>query len=98
MQTEQAVLVKCLLSRGGFPSERVFYISAPEEGWYTGIAPATYCYAKDRNRQAEPARGEKVEGYVVGIALGESAPGQPVRVYLPDGNVYDIDEALIERK
>jgi hypothetical protein len=96
MQNENVVFVKCKLGRGGFPTERMFFIDSPRGGVYTGVAPARYCYTADKSPlDVEPARGQKVDGYLMGITLGND---EPVRVYLPDNNIYEIDSALLEEK
>jgi hypothetical protein len=92
MQTETVVWVKCRFSRGGFPTERVFHITGPDGGDYTGIAPAKYCYAKDKKTLLpQPRRGETVEGFLRGISIGETDTGL-LRVNLPNGENYEISE------
>jgi hypothetical protein len=96
MNGEKVVRVKCHFSRGGFPSERVFHIKAPGGGSLTGTAPVEYCFAKDGTplRQEIP-RGEQVDGYITGLLLGPAGSGKAVRVYLPDGEIYEIDNSQI---
>jgi hypothetical protein len=99
MPDEKVVWVKCQFSRGGFPTELLFHIPAPAQGTYTGIAPRGYCYGQDwQPIRDEVPRGQKLPGYLPGIAFGSAAADQPVRVYLPDGEVYEIERARLERK
>jgi hypothetical protein len=99
MPEEKVVWVKCQFSRGGFPTELVFHIAAPGQGTYTGVAPVGYCYGEDwLPVRGEVLRGKMIPGYLPGIAFGSAPADKPVRVYLPDGEVYEIDRNLIERK
>lgn len=98
MYNENAVFVKCQFAKGGFPTERVFVIQAPG-GVYTGMAPEEYCYTQDKRRlNREPAKGEKIEGYLMGITLGEVDAAGRIRIYLPDSNIYEIEDHLIEAR
>jgi hypothetical protein len=97
MAPERVVHVKCEFSRGGFPTERVFHIRAPGGGRFMGAAPVEYCFAPDGTPlRSEPARGEKVEGYVTGLVLGPSDEGTAVRAYLPNGEIYEVGRDVIE--
>jgi hypothetical protein len=97
MDAEKVVRVKCQFTRSGFPAERIFHIQAPGEGVFTGSAPVQYCYMNDGTPFREDIpRGRNVPGYVAGVALGPGAAGQAVRVYLPDGEVYEVSEDLIQ--
>lgn len=92
MEGEKVVFVRCDFRRGGFPSERVFVLHQSERRELRGTAPVQYCYTADRRPLGdEPAHGETVAGLVVGLEI----PGTAPRVYLPDGNVYDLDASLI---
>jgi hypothetical protein len=95
MERERVVLVKCRLSRGGFPSECVFRVTEPGNGPLTGTAPLHYCYDANHNRlQAEIAANQEIEGAVAGVEIEPRKPGD-VRVYLPDGEVYVVNPNLI---
>jgi hypothetical protein len=99
MPREEVVFVKCEFTRGGFPTELVFHVAAPKGGTYVGAAPVAYCRGKDRRPlQGEIARGTRVQGFLPGVALGLIDRDAPTRVYLPDGEVYEIGSNLLERK
>jgi hypothetical protein len=89
------VFIPCALRRGGFPSERVFIIRARGGGELSGVADAGYCYRQDGSPIGdEPPEGEEIEGRLLGLVvrmLGEAS----VRVHLPDGEVYDLDQANV---
>ncbi len=97
MSRGEVVLVRCSFTRGGFPSERVFHIAAPG-GELVGVAPEDYCL--DRNQKPigsylKPE--ERVEGYVVGLLLGQGETPATSRLNLPDNDIYEIPHALLVR-
>jgi hypothetical protein len=95
MQNEKVVFVKCQLSRGGFPSECVFHLASPNGGCFAGIAPLHYCYdAARKPLRTELRSGQKIERLVAGVEIKRD-PGQSVRVYLPDGELYEVSEDLV---
>src|SRR5262245_7574489 len=96
---EAVVLVKCHLSGGGFPTEVVFRIQAPGGGNLHGTAPRDYCFDKDKKVLSGdlPRQGE-TDGYVAGLALGAGEEKGTERVQLPDGDVYEVAEKLLDRK
>lgn len=93
----RVVFVRCSFRRGGFPGERVFVIRTAGEGTsWRGVAPVQYCLTPDLRPLGDgPDPGVEMDGRVAGLAL-TSASGGPVRVYLPDSEVYEIDECLID--
>jgi hypothetical protein len=92
-QQERVALVRCRLSKGGFPTERIFEVQAPGGGSFLGAAPVEYCYGSDRTPQrAEIPRGEKIDGYIAGVTIGAGEQDGTVRVHLPDGDLYDLGE------
>lgn len=95
MEREQVVFVQCDFLRGGFPSERVFLLQLPDGAKMSGTAPAHYCYTADRKPLGNaPAEGERVNGLVAGLEIARP-DADTVRVYLPDGQVYDLDAGQI---
>jgi hypothetical protein len=90
MPRREAVLVKCTFTRGGFPSELVFHVPAPEGGELAGVASRDYCFAEEKTPlMAEPARGDSLPGYF-GVLLGAGESPGASRIYLPDSEVYEI--------
>jgi hypothetical protein len=93
MGKEQVVFVKCQLMRGGFPSQCIFVIESPG-GRLRGAAPIQYCYDGSRKRlKSELALGEEVGGFVTGIEIHRESG--IVRVYLPDGELYEVSTDAI---
>lgn len=95
--SSRAVFVRCSFRRGGFPGERVFIIRTSGEGaTWRGVAPAQYCLTPDLRPLGDgPDPGVEMAGRVAGLALTPTS-GEMVRVYLPDGEVYELDAALVE--
>jgi hypothetical protein len=94
---ERVVFVKCKLSAGSFPTERIFKIEMPNDGELYGTAPLNYCYTTQHKPLAEKdaATKNEVAGRVAGIRLAPPHDGK-ARVYLPNGEVYEIQEDQIE--
>ena len=94
MEREKVVFVRCGLFCGGFPSERIFVIRFADNAELRGVAPAQYCYTSDRKPLTEepPARG--MDGLVVGIEIGRTPEGA-FRVYMPDAEIYEVDDSHI---
>lgn len=93
---EKCVWVKCEFSRGGFPTERIFRIKSPQGGIYRGVAPSGYCYGTDKKALGDAAFDkDRVPGRLPGIAYGTGAGGT-TRVQLPDGEIYDLGDDVIE--
>lgn len=91
---EKVAFVRCHFSPGSFPTEYTFRVDAPA-GTFYGAAPVRYCLTRDRRPLLTvPAQG--VEGRVVGLVVGNSATADLVRVYLPDGELYDLPETQLE--
>jgi hypothetical protein len=93
----EVVLIKCSFSRGGFPSELVFRIPVPG-GELAGVAPREYCFDLEKKPlKSQPNRDEQVEGYVMGLWLGNGEDSGISRVNLPDNDVYEIPNKLLVR-
>jgi hypothetical protein len=92
----QSVLVRCRFFRSAFPSERIFVIRARDGSEWRGMAPLVqYCTNRDgRPLGDKPTPADGIEGYVMGFMIGHRADGT-ARVYLPDGEVYELGEDLI---
>jgi len=98
MARGEVVLVKCSLTRGGFPSELVFHIPAPGGGELAGVAPRDYCLDQSKKPlTSQLRREEQVEGCVVGLLLGEGESPGTSRVNLPDNDVYEVPDGLLVR-
>ena len=91
---KKVVQVRCRLSRGGFANEGIFAIASPEGGEFVGTAPLHYCRDSHRNKFAHELR-EEVNGFVIGVVIGTTQDGRP-RVYLPDSEVYDLSDDVLE--
>jgi hypothetical protein len=91
---EKVVFVKCHFSPGSFPTEYTFRVDS-SAGVFYGAAPVRYCLTADRKPLSAVPEGG-VEGRLVGLLIGPQPPGTPVRVYLPDGELYDLAEDQIE--
>ena len=97
MARGEVVLVPCSFSRGGFPSELVFHIPVPG-GELVGVAPRDYCFNRDKKPiSSQLQRDETMQGYVVGLLLGDAEPSGMSRVNLPDNDVYEIPTPLLVR-
>ena len=97
MPRGEVVLVKCSFSRGGFPSELVFHIPAPG-GELAGVAPRAYCFDLEKKPIGSLLnRDETVEGYVVGLLLGDGESSGMSRVNLPDNDVYEVPNPFLVR-
>jgi hypothetical protein len=92
----QNVLVRCRFFGSAFPPERIFVIRARDGSEWRGMAPLVqYCTNQDGGPLGdEPAPADGIEGYVMGFMIGHRADGT-ARVYLPDGEVYELVEDLI---
>jgi hypothetical protein len=92
----QNVLVRCRFFGSAFPHERVFVIRAGDGAKWRGVAPLPeYCTSQDGGPLGnEPTPTDGIEGYVMGFMIGHRADGT-ARVYLPDGEVYELGEDLI---
>lgn len=99
MAPKEVVWVECQLSRGGFPSELVFHLPAPDGGEFIGVAPARYCFGADKSpARTDLAPGEKEPGWLLGIALEEIHGSELVRVLLPNNDIYEIGGDRIQLK
>jgi hypothetical protein len=95
METGKVVVVPCALLRGGFPSERVFVIRFEGGTELRGVAPVQYCYTRDREPiGGGPTADGEVDGFVVGVVIGEK--DGIFRVHLPDGDIYELGGDHIE--
>jgi hypothetical protein len=98
MPRGELVLVRCSFTRGGFPSELVFHIIAPGGGELAGVAPRHYCLDKDQKPvQLQLAREQNVDGYVLGLLLGDGETAGTSRVNLPDSDVYEVPNDSLVR-
>ena len=96
MDTNQVVYVRCTFIRGGFSSERIFVIRFQGGAESRGVAPAHYCFTRDGRPIGDaPASGNTVDGFVPGVIIERLHDGTP-RVQLPDGDIYDLDDSLIQ--
>jgi hypothetical protein len=96
MDMERIVLVRCRFIRGGFPSERIFLVRGRNGGELRGVAPVQYCYTSSGKQLGdEPAEGKELSGFVVGLEIQRS-DDKISRVYLPDGDVYDLGTDQVE--
>ena len=95
MDKGTVVFIPCAFKRGGFPSERLFIIRARGGGELSGVADVQYCSRHDGSPVGdEPPEGEEIEGRLLGLVV--RPPGDAsVRVHLPDGEVYDLDRAIV---
>jgi hypothetical protein len=92
----QSVLVRCRFFGSAFPSERIFVIRARDGSEWRGVAPLPeYCTNQDGGPMGdEPTPADGIEGFVMGVVIGHRADGT-LRVYLPDGEVYELSDDLI---
>lgn len=91
----RVVTVRCSFRSGGFPDERLFIIRTTTGATWYGVAPAQYCLTPDFRPLGDgPGPGAEMAGRVTGLAL-TPASGETIRVYLPDGEVYELDAALV---
>lgn len=95
-ERDQCVLVRCRVFGSAFPHERVFVIRARDGSEWRGVAPLPrYCTNQDGGPLGdEPTPANGIEGFVIGIVIGHRADGT-ARVYLPDGEVYELSDDLI---
>ena len=96
---EKVAYVQCKFSRGAFPTENIFRIVAPaaSKGYY-GAAPLQYCLNLDRTPLTTLPDDGEVDGLVVGVTIQKQIQNQGslVRVYLPDGEVYDVSRDQVD--
>lgn len=91
---ERVAYVKARFTPGSFPTEYTFRVDTPP-GSFDGAAPSHYCLTPDRQRlTGVPATG--VEGRLVGLVVGSPPSPGRVRVYLPDGELYEFAEDQVE--
>jgi hypothetical protein len=96
MSANQLVFIHCTFIRGSFPSQRIFIIPLDGDAEFRGVAHAGYCRDKNRKPLGEnPPPGETEEGFVLGIIV-ERLPHESARVQLPDANIYDLPDELIQ--
>lgn len=98
MEKDRVVLVKCKLSRGLVESQRIFRIDAPGGGSLYGSADLRYCFMPQRQKlQPHMASTDQEEdGLVLGILVESKEEESLVRVQLPNGDVYEINEDLVD--
>jgi hypothetical protein len=90
MESGKAYFFACTLGPAGFPSERVFTIPLKGGSGLRGVAPARYCFTAERQPIDENLdTDEVIDGFVIGIVLGLRKDGV-LRLYLPDGNIYEV--------
>jgi hypothetical protein len=96
MEKGTVVFVRCLFSRGGFPSERVFTIQFHGGGGIRGVAPVDYCFQLDNRTPLgnEPPEGQEILGRMLGVVVGMTEEGT-VWVHLPDSEVYELSDDVI---
>jgi hypothetical protein len=92
----QGVLVRCRFFQGTFPHKRVFMIRPGNGSEWRSIAPLVqYCTNQDGGPLGdEPIPAHGIEGFVMGVVIGYR-PHRISRVYLPNGEVYELSEDLI---
>lgn len=96
MDKGTVVLVPCEFQRGSFSNERLFIIHV-RGGQFRSLADVGYCYRKDFTPLGDqPAEGEKISGYLTGLVIRVLEDGT-VRVHLPDGEVYKLDQTNLVR-
>lgn len=96
MAREQVVFVKCSLARAAFPSQCLFRVELSDGGKLAGVAPIHYCYDADRKPlEAEIEAGKENSGLVAGLKIGQGK-GDSIRVYLPDGEVYEVSKSIVD--
>jgi hypothetical protein len=93
---EKVVFVKCHFSRGSFPTEYIFHIVVSASGEFYGTAPTQYCLAPNRAPLGDVPEVGEVAGLVVGVTVPKQPQGALVRVYLPNGEVYDVGRDQVE--
>lgn len=86
------ILVRCTLRRSAFSHERVFVIPFEDGSEYRGAVPSHYCLTEKQQPIGDgPGTGESIAGFVIGLVI-DGSPDRTVRVELPDGDVYKINE------
>ncbi len=90
MGNHREVYVACRLTRSAFSGERVFRVTLPDATEHVGVAPIDYCRTGNRDRVGPnvPAKGDRIEGYVLGMVVENG--GGTVSVALPDGNTISV--------
>lgn len=99
MSNYETVFVKCVFSKGGFPTERLYRITDPHaKSAAGGLVPSYYCFDDRMKRlsdKAEPPEGKSVKGYLEALLIQHNGDGT-VQLDLPDGKVLIVSPALLK--
>jgi hypothetical protein len=96
MDRKKLVFVRCLFLPTGRSGYRPFVIEFPGGEVLRGSVSTEYCYDREGRRLDENISSrDPIEGFVPGIDIGEEPTGER-RVYLPDGDVYLVNDDQIE--
>ena len=99
MRNYDTVYVKCTLSKGGFPTERLYVVSLVDDlTKVSGLVPSHYCFdllMKPHSKKQEPAAGRAVKGYLEALLIQHNADGT-VQLDLPDGTALNVPVALLK--
>jgi len=91
MDSDSLILVRCLISRGGFSSEKVFRVKLADGTEHIGAAPARYYFTVAGQPMAPdqpPQRLDQVEGFLTGRIIAEE--GDDILVSVPLGEVLRV--------
>jgi hypothetical protein len=90
MRSNQAVNLRCRISRGGFSGERVFRVTCYDGTEHVGAAPTHYCLTGNGNPLGPdvPQKGKPIDGWVEGMLVAED--DRKLTVALPDGITIKI--------
>jgi hypothetical protein len=97
MSSDQLIRLPCKITRGGFPSERVFRLLLADGSVHVGAAPIEYLFTADRTRlgpDVPTQKGVSIPGFVTAriVAVG---PAETVLVSVPSGEVLRVNADAI---
>ena len=96
MDKKKVEFVRCVFLPENSLGGRPFVIRFDDGGELRGTVSVEFCYDRDGEPLGKTsANPGEIEGFVPGIRLGHESNGE-LRMYLPDGEVYLVDDDLIE--
>jgi hypothetical protein len=96
MDRKRIAFVRCVFLPAGRSGYRPFVIRFPGGEELRGSVSTEYCYDREGRRLDDnESSTQEIEGFVPGMNIGLESTGER-RMYLPDGDVYLVNDDQIE--